>query len=376
MPFIQPLRPRDPNERHRAATQLELFFDLISVIAIAAITAAFHHAISDGHGVEMLGNFVFLFVAVWWAWMNHTWYASAFDNDDAICRILTFVIMSGFLLFAAGAASIFETLNFRYGLAGWVIMRLGMAALWMRAAKAAPEYRTTAHRYAAGIVIAQGLWCLLYFAVPAGSAAFLYLGIAVFLVEFSVPVHAEHARQTPWHRHHVIERYGLLNIIILGEVLLSISFMLGHLYDGDFSAGLVSCAIASLVIVFSLWWVYFLEHEHLVSNRFSTAFVWGYGHILVFFGGALLAAGLGAHFDLLTHHSKITDAVAGGWTNAAVALYLGGLWMVRDRFMTGGWVLALATILAVLLAVWGAGVWTSAILCAATLAARIAASER
>ena len=86
---------RDPHEEHRAATTLELFFDLVSVIAIAAVTAGFHHAISEGHGIEALPRFVFLFLAIWWAWMNFTWFASAFDNDDAFFRILVMVIMCG-----------------------------------------------------------------------------------------------------------------------------------------------------------------------------------------------------------------------------------------------------------------------------------------
>lgn len=368
--LLRPLRPRDPHESHRAATQLELFFDLISVIAIAAITGAFHHAVSAGHGIETLPNFLFLFFATWWVWLNHTWYSSAFDNDDAMNRIMTFVIMAGFLLFAAGAARIFETMDFGYGLWGWVIMRLGMAGLWLRVARSAPVYRGTALRYAAGIVFAQALWCLLYFTVPGGSPVFFAGGIAIFAVELAVPALAERFRATPWHRHHIIERYGLLNIIILGEILLSISFMMGHLYSEGFDWALVSAAAASLIIVFSLWWLYFLEAEHLVSNKLSTALVWGYGHVVVFFAGALLAAGLGAQFDVLSHHSKIGMALAGSYTGTAVALYLGGLWLVRDRFMTGGWVQLMAALLAAWLAWVGTTLWPLALLCLVALLLR------
>lgn len=62
-----PLTARDPDEHHRAATTLELFFDLVSVIAIAAVTVGLHHAIAKGHGIEVLPRFVFLFLAIWWA---------------------------------------------------------------------------------------------------------------------------------------------------------------------------------------------------------------------------------------------------------------------------------------------------------------------
>jgi hypothetical protein len=65
MPFhLRSMHARDQNEIHRVATPLELFFDLVAVIAIAAVTASFHHAISHGHGMEMLPNFLFVFAAI------------------------------------------------------------------------------------------------------------------------------------------------------------------------------------------------------------------------------------------------------------------------------------------------------------------------
>lgn len=81
--LFQPMPPRDPDEHHRTATTLELFFDLVSVIAIAA-AAGFHHSIAKGHGLDGLPRFAFLVMAIWWAWMNFTWFASAFDNDDPL----------------------------------------------------------------------------------------------------------------------------------------------------------------------------------------------------------------------------------------------------------------------------------------------------
>ncbi len=133
------------------------------MIAIAAVTAGLHHAISQGEGLEALPRFVFLFLAIWWAWMNFTWFASAFDNDDALYRVLVLVILCGALIFAGGAGQIFEGLDFSFGILGWVIMRLGMVGLWLRAAAGSPEHRTTALRYAAGIALAQVLWSALYF---------------------------------------------------------------------------------------------------------------------------------------------------------------------------------------------------------------------
>jgi len=72
MSVLRQMMARDPREPNRAATQLELFFDLISVIALASATAAFHHAISHGHRYDLLLNFCLMIAAIWWPWVNHT----------------------------------------------------------------------------------------------------------------------------------------------------------------------------------------------------------------------------------------------------------------------------------------------------------------
>lgn len=332
--LIRPLRPRDPHEAHRAATTLELFFDLISVIAIAAVTAGLHHAISEGHGFEVLPKFIFLFLAVWWAWMNFTWFASAFDNEDKLYQILVMVIMGGALLFAGGAEFIFQTMDFSYGLLGWIIMRFGMVALWLRAAHTNPEYRGTALRYAAGITFAQLCWCLLYFGTAPGSTAFYLAGAACFVVEWSVPAVAESYRQTPFHRHHIIERYGLLMIISLGELVLSISHGFGALFGDHANAAAALVSASALVMVFAIWEVYFCEPEHLPKRDVTTALVWGYGHVLIFGATAALGAAVAASIDVATHHAHTTQAHVSLYLGAAFAVWTLALWAVRDRILS------------------------------------------
>ncbi|MCB2096236.1 MAG: low temperature requirement protein A [Parvularculaceae bacterium] len=329
--LLRPLRARDPEEGHRAATQLELFFDLVSVIAIATITSRLHHAISEGHGVDALGMYVFVFFAVWWAWMNFTWFASAFDNDGPAYRLLVMVIMLGELIFAGGAGRIFDADNLHWGVAGWCVMRVGMAGLWLRAS-ADKEYRVTALRYAGGIVIAQICWIAILFFKP-GSTAFLLWGAFVYVIELCVPVFAERARTTPFHRHHVIERYGLLTIITLGEIMLSISLGFGLLYDAHPNWGAAGAAASAFVIVFGVFWVYFCEEEHLPKRDMLSAFVWGYGHIFLFIAIATLGAGIAAEIDLAAHHSHVTRSVVAWWVGVPLALFYLSLWFVRDRMM-------------------------------------------
>lgn len=330
--IFDPLRARDPDERHRAATPLELFFDLISVIAIAAITAKLHHAISEGHGLEALAMYVFVFFAIWWAWMNFTWFASAFGNDGPAFRLLVMIIMLGEVIFAGGAGRIFDADGLVWGIAGWCIMRVGMAGLWLRAS-ANREYRTTALRYAGGIALAQIGWIAILLFEP-GSASFLLWGVGVYVVELAVPAFAERARTTPFHRHHIIERYGLLTIITLGEIMLAISLGFGMLYAEAPGWAAAATSASAFVIVFGVFWVYFCEKEHLTSRRFGAAFVWGYGHVFLFIAIAMLGAGVAAEIDLAAHQSHAAQENVAWWVGAPLALFYLSLWFVRDRMLT------------------------------------------
>ena len=86
------------------ATPLELFFDLTFVIAFGVAGSQFAHEIAEGHfGAGLLG-FSFAMFAVIWAWINFTWFASAYDTDDWVFRVVTMVQMVGVLILALGSS--------------------------------------------------------------------------------------------------------------------------------------------------------------------------------------------------------------------------------------------------------------------------------
>ena len=96
--------------------------------------------------------------------------------------------MSGYLLFAAGATHILETMDFTHGLIGWIVMRIGLVGLWLRAAAHSPEYRAPALIYAIGLIIAQALWVVMYFTVTPESAIFIPICMGIFVIELLVPM--------------------------------------------------------------------------------------------------------------------------------------------------------------------------------------------
>ena len=329
--IIRPLKPRDSHEPHRVATPLELLFDLVSVIAIATAAAGLHHAIAEAHATQGVISFVLAFFAIWWAWMNYTWFASAYDNDDTLFRLLTMVIMGGSLTMAAGIGAMFEHFDLTLVVIGYIIMRIGMVVLWLRAARHDTSRRATALTYAGGIAAVQVLW-IVYVALLPMPPTFGYALFACGIVlELAVPVVAERKSATPWHRHHIIERYGLLNIIVLGETLLAGSFALQRVTTG-FEWAYVHIALSALVIVFSMWWLYFAREEHLETTDLDRALPWGYGHFVIFASGAAAGAGFAVLVDIIAHKAHVA-LIAGDFAVAIpVAVYLAGLWFVRDRF--------------------------------------------
>src|SRR6478672_3559629 len=155
-----PMTGRPVDEEHRVATPLELLFDLTFVVAVAQVAAELAHGIADDQVGDSVLGFVMVFFAIWWAWMNFTWFASAYDTDDVPYRLLTLVQMAGVLVFAAGVHDAFTTGDFVVGTIGYVVMRCALVVQWARAARSDPEHRETALRYVVGISVVQVGWVL------------------------------------------------------------------------------------------------------------------------------------------------------------------------------------------------------------------------
>jgi low temperature requirement protein LtrA len=134
------MRARSPHEPHRVATPLELLFDLVFVVAISEAASGLHHAVAQAHVADGLTGYAMVFFAVWWAWMNFTWFASAYDNDDVPYRLAVFVQITGALIVAGGIPSMFESRVPNLAIVGgYVVMRMAMVVQWLRASKADPE---------------------------------------------------------------------------------------------------------------------------------------------------------------------------------------------------------------------------------------------
>jgi low temperature requirement protein LtrA len=329
------IRARSRTEPHRASTPLELLFDLCFVVAVAQAGSRLVHALTGGHPGHGISGYLLIFFAIWWAWMNFTWFASAYDTDDVLYRIVTLVQMSGVLVLAAGVPRAFDDADYTVAVVGYLIMRLALTFQWLRAAsgETGPE-RTVALRYAAGLAVVQLGWVGLVL-LP-GS---LWIGGFLLLVvaELAVPAYAEHVRRTSWHPHHIAERYGLFTLIVLGESISAATVAVQSALDESAALDLLlPVAAGGLLIVFAAYWNYFAVpiHQHLTSNRQS--FVWGYGHYAVLGSAAAIGAGIEVVVEQITHHTDLSARSAAGCVTIPTAVFMITVWAVHTRhFKTG-----------------------------------------
>jgi low temperature requirement protein LtrA len=326
---------RSRDEEHRVASPLELFFDLCFVVAIAQAGMQLVHAVAAGHAGEGILNYAMIFFSIWWAWMNFTWFSSAYDNDDALYRVVTLVQIAGVLVLAAGVSQAFEHHVYTAVWLGYVIMRFALIAQWLRAARGAqgPE-KTMALRYAGGVFLCQIGWLGLL-VLPQSGRPWVFLVMAV--AEMCVPLYAEKDFVTSWHPHHVSERFGLFTIIVLGETIAASTVAVKSAVDEhDALRELLPIAAGGLLIVFAAWWIYFVVpiHGHLRSNRQS--FLWGYGHYLIFSSAAAIGAGLEVAVEEAVGKTQISTLAASAAVTLPTALYFLTVWLLHARHFKVG----------------------------------------
>lgn len=325
-PWYLPMRGRSTDEEHRASTPLELFFDLCFVVAVSLAAGRLHHALEIGHVADGLLGYGTVFFAIWWAWVNFTWFGSAYDTDDVLYRVTTLVQIAGALILAAGVPRAFDDANFTVITIGYVVMRLAMVSQWLRVAFTEGSAAAHARRYAAGIVLVQLGW-VARLALPDRWAL---TGFAVLAVaELLVPVVAERGSMTPWHPEHIAERYGLFTLIVLGEsVLAATTAVQTGLDSGSALPHLLTVAGSGVLIVFSMWWLYF-DHPTTASDMsLRTSLFWGYGHLLVFGSAAAVGVGLEVAVDHAIGTSELGPTAAALATAVPVSIYLVSVWLL------------------------------------------------
>jgi low temperature requirement protein LtrA len=332
---VRRMSGRDPDEQHRAATPLELLFDLTFVIAFGIAANELAHMLAENHVGAGVLAFSFATFAVCWAWINFSWFASAYDTDDWVYRVMTMVQMVGVVVMALGFPPMFASIEHgdhvdnRVLVAGYIVMRIALVGQWLRAAKQDPERRAACLTYAAWVTAAQVGWIAALVLDTSVPVTFVVV-VLLIGVEALGPVLAEKRVRTPWHAHHIAERYGLLTIIALGEgVVGTVASLSAVVTAQGWSFDAAFMVVAGIGLTFGMWWSYFvLPQAELLRAHPERSWAFGYLPIVMF--GAIVATGAGLHAAAyyIEHHSKLGSVETVLAVALPVGLYIASIYLI------------------------------------------------
>ena len=225
-------------------TPLELFFDLVFVLALTqctALMAAEPTWTGLGKGVLVLG-------VLWWAWVGYSWLTSVVDPEEGAVRLVMFGAMAALLVVALCVPEAFGETALLFAIA-YGLVRAAHIALFLLASRDDPAFRHSTLGLAGGTALGVGLLVAAAFADGWLQGA---LWVLALLLDMGEPFlfGAEGWKLVP---HHFAERHGLIIIIALGESIVAI----GVGAEIGVDAGVVVAATLGIVVAAALWWLYF-----------------------------------------------------------------------------------------------------------------------
>jgi low temperature requirement protein LtrA len=237
------------NNTNRHATWLELFYDLVFVVVIFQLA----HNLEEDFSLYGFLGFIALFVPVWWSWTGAAFYATRFDTDDLVHRILILLQMVGA---AALAVNVPDGLgNDSAGFAlSYAAIRIILVIEYVRTgiSKSFSSATPLIRRYSLGFLCAAIVWIISAFIPPPFRFVLWAIGL---VIDFATPIAVGrlHSQFAP-HISHLPERMGLFIIIVLGESVLEVVAGVQSMEFDIYSMLLLGLGLS---IPFSLWWLYF-----------------------------------------------------------------------------------------------------------------------
>jgi low temperature requirement protein LtrA len=307
-------------------TPLELFFDLVFVLAITQCTALMsHHPTWSGlaQGLLVLGM-------LWWAWVGYAWLTSVIDPEEGAVRLVMFGAMAALLLVSLCVPEAFGNLALAFALT-YGVVRTAHIALFMLASPEDDALRHSVLGLAASTAVAIGL--LAAASLFDGLAQGALWALALFL-DMAGPYFfgSEGWKLVPGH---FAERHGLIVIIALGESIVAIGVGASH----QLSLGIATAAVLGVALAAAMWWIYFDVVALVSARRLAQApqgrernemarDSYSYMHLAMVAGIVLAALGLKVTIGHTGGHLRIVPSFAllGG-----LAVYLLGLVAFRYR---------------------------------------------
>ena len=310
---------------------LELFFDLVFVLALTQCTAL----MADEPTWSGVAKAMLILGVLWWAWGGYAWLTSVVAPEETLARLTIFGAMASFLVVALAVPQAFEDWALLFACA-YAVVRVAHILFFILASGEDPQLRRSVQALAASTAIGVGL---LVAAAFADGVLQGLLWLVALLIDFGGPLlfGVEGWRLVPGH---FAERYGLIVIIALGESIVAIG--VGAEFGLD--AGVVTAAVIGVAIAAALWWLYFDVVALVAERRLAGATPgreqnsmardsFSYLHLPMVAGIVLLALGLKKSLE---HVGDPLDTVPAAALLGGVAVYLlahvAFRWRIVHRF--------------------------------------------
>ena len=311
---------------------LELFFDLVFVLALTQCTAL----MADVPSWEGLAQSMLILGVLWWSWVGYAWLTSVVDPEEGVVRFAIFAAMAGLLVVALCVPEAFDDSALLFACA-YGLVRGGQIVLFIVASRDTPELRRSVLGLAVGTAIGVGLLVAASFADDALQGALWALALGLDMGEPYL-FGSEGWKLEPAH---FAERHGLIIIIALGESIVAIGIGAEGL---EVDAGVVAAAVLGVGAAAALWWLYFDIVALVAERRLSRAAVgreqndiardsYSYLHFPMVAGIVLLALGLKKTLEHVGDPLETVPAVAMlGGTAVYLLAHVAFRWRNVHRF--------------------------------------------
>jgi low temperature requirement protein LtrA len=307
----------------KKVTWLELFYDLLFVAAVSKSNHVLLHADHGTISVEYLTKFVLIFIPIWWGWVGQTLFNNRFGQDIVTHRMFMILQLFFVLIMTASLSVNFDQYYIPF-LVGYIGSRALTAIQYLTVHKAKGTHQQMTAQYLGtrfwiGILISS---CSLFFDSWIRYAV-LYAGIAI---DIMLPlIGRRYLVKTPTHTHHLLERFALFTLILLGESVISI---LAVLQSSNLTLPSILFASFTFILVIAMWWQYFDNIERKMSKEIQTA---GqtiiYGHLFIYLSMSSIAASIQLLFREQLNYSFMLGFIFG-----SVLLYFFTTSLVFHRY--------------------------------------------
>ncbi|HLM27828.1 MAG TPA: low temperature requirement protein A [Thermoleophilaceae bacterium] len=240
-------------------TPLELFFDLVFVLALTQCTAL----MADDPSWAGLARGLLILGVLWWSWVGYAWLTSVVDPEEGVVRLAIFGAMAALLVAALCVPEAFDENALLFAVA-YGVVRIAQLVLFLAASRGDPQLRSAV---LAGLVgsTALGVGLLVAASFTDGALQGGLWALALAL-DMAGPYFfgSEGWRLVPAH---FAERHGLIIIIALGESIVAI----GAGASADVDMGVVLAAALGTGVAAAMWWLYFDVVALVAERRLSNA---------------------------------------------------------------------------------------------------------